>query len=157
MNKYRILIATALFSVSLACFVFAKPKLTDAQKVQIGLDCLADATYWKNNCINNIPPNSTNRQADEYQCTKGAADVDYECLQRNGVADARANAGDDPGTPLPKKGDPNLTPTPRPGPAEYRGCPKVIPHRRRERALAEYRGCRKVIPARRLLLADRPC
>ena len=88
MNKYRILIATALFSVSLACLVFAKPK-SPAQIAKIRSDCADDAAYWRTNCINNIPPNSTNRQADVDQCNDNAEGIDIECLRRGRSAGCR--------------------------------------------------------------------
>ena len=118
--------AVALLSVSLACFVFAMPK-SPAQIAKIRSDCADDAVYWRTNCINNIPANSTNRQADVDQCNQGAEGIDLECLRRGGVLDAIANGGDAGGTPLPKKGAPNPTPTPRPGPGGISGLPESNP------------------------------
>ena len=118
--------AVALLSVSLACFVFAMPK-SPAQIAKIRSDCADDAAYWRTNCINNIPPNSTNRQADVDQCNTAAEGIDIECLRRGGVLDAIANGGDAGGTPLPKKGAPNPTATPRPGGGGISGLPESHP------------------------------
>ena len=125
-SPFRMSTVIVLFSISVVCLVSAKPKLTISQINKIRSDCGDDAVYWRNNCINNIPVNTTDRQRDVDDCNKGAESVDLDCLRRGGVT-APVGGTLPWSTPIPKQGSPNPTATPRRGPVGVSGLPKSNP------------------------------
>jgi len=126
--KARVWLAVPLFSIALACFVYAKPKspkLTAKQIAEIRDGCSRLANTYMMNCIGNIPPNSTNTQGDRQTCIDQANQEERDCLKREGVSIPKNGPlGPVQQISPPPKSNPQK---PRKGPGNVSGLPESHP------------------------------
>lgn len=117
-GKLRFWFVVALFSMSLICFTYARPKTTagqDLTEAQIRQMCRDAGQRTAENCKKNLPANATH--AETGRCDDKGDGVEGECLLKNGLSPLATGASGGSGmgqvTPPPRS---HPIPTPRKGP-----------------------------------------